>query len=179
MSNSLTEKFRKRLELSERLAKLIPEIMLVQEEITELDKEITPQLIAMNNMVKILSGSDPVPITRSIDIGNTPLHRQTAIKHPDYPRAIASTKKRESKLSVLEPPVIELITSAGRPMKTAELHAGIVKLGINVGGQNPISNLSAHLSHSERIVSTANGWDVRQPDLANPGTKNLGGNSQH
>lgn len=165
-----TEQAEKRRELVEELETLMgvltpafARIQAVQEAISDIDRTFAAKLDAMNDAVKFfMTATDPNTVTTR--------PRENLVIHKVYkPLPIingAPTKKRISKLSLIEPHVIRLIEEAGRPLKTAELFEGVAGSGVDVGGLNPANNLSAHLSHSDRVHSTPDGWVITQPDLS-------------
>lgn len=59
--------------------------------------------------------------------------------------------------------VAKVISDLGRPVKTRELLAIMSQRGFEVGGQDPVSTLSARLSRSQHIVNDrALGWMTKE-----------------
>lgn len=89
------------------------------------------------------------------------------------PRASVGAPGR---ISETEHVATEIIRERGRPVSTRELLVELEKRGIEVGGKDPFSTLSARLSRAPTLVGTRGiGWslksEARQKDEA-AGTPN-------
>ena len=60
---------------------------------------------------------------------------------------------------------IELLNRKRHPMRTRELLAELTALGIQIGGAEPVNNLSGILSRAERLKSSrTQGWSLVEWD---------------
>ncbi len=56
------------------------------------------------------------------------------------------------------------ILAAEGPLHRREIYERLVRLGVQIGGQNPISNVSAHLSLDPRFENVGAGvWQLTEP----------------
>ena len=56
------------------------------------------------------------------------------------------------------------ILAAEGPLHRREIYERLVRLGVQIGGQDPINNLSAHLSLDSRFENVGVGiWQLREP----------------
>lgn len=67
------------------------------------------------------------------------------------------------KLSVTEDAVISVLEEAGSPLHTRELLDKLLARGVEVGGKDPASTLSARLSRSSKLLNNRlKGWWIRE-----------------
>jgi hypothetical protein len=76
---------------------------------------------------------------------------------------------------------IEIIKSSGRRQHTRFLVAELAKKGLNVGGANPVTNLSGALSRSEDLISNRlEGWGLKDwPNGTGPNEAGLVDYNEH
>lgn len=95
---------------------------------------------------------------------------RSAIDAGEVTRAIRNehatmySKPRESggALAATELAAVEILTRVGRPIPTRELHDLLTEFGIEIGGQDPISTLSARLSRAPKLLNIrSKGWWIR------------------
>ena len=56
------------------------------------------------------------------------------------------------------------ILAAEGPLHRQEIYESLVKLGVQIGGQDPINNLGAHLSLDSRFENVGVGvWQLTEP----------------
>ena len=56
------------------------------------------------------------------------------------------------------------VLSAERPMHRRDIHDRVVEMGVRVRGQDPVNNVTAHMSHDPRFHSVGGGmWDLVDP----------------
>ena len=56
------------------------------------------------------------------------------------------------------------VLSAERPLHRRDIHDRVVEMGVNVRGQDPVSNVTAHMSADPRFHSVGGGmWDFVDP----------------
>ena len=56
------------------------------------------------------------------------------------------------------------VLSAERPLHRRDIHDRVVEMGVNVRGRDPVSNVTAHMSHDPRFHSVGGGmWDFVDP----------------
>src|SRR5437016_2223851 len=73
--------------------------------------------------------------------------------------------------------VIAILRERGQPVQTKELLAALGARGIEIAGQNPVSNLSGYLSRSPELMpDRAVGWSLRE--WPEPKIETAGGKSQ-
>ncbi len=59
--------------------------------------------------------------------------------------------------------IAEILTAEG-PLHRREIYDRLVRMGVQIGGQRPINNVSAHLSLDARFESVGNGkWRLSEP----------------
>ena len=107
----------------------------------------------------------------------TELNSSPQLKAPVRPAKITKGEK-------LVGYCIEIITAREGPVRTRELVAELTKRGIDIGGTNPVTNLSGALSKSPHLINDrVNGWSLaeweetvaiedRYPDLDEPDHQN-------
>lgn len=76
----------------------------------------------------------------------------------------APMKRGRGRLHETETAAVEVIHAAGRPVPTPEMLIELAKRGVEVGGKDPSSTLSARLSRAESIENVRPyGWRLREP----------------
>lgn len=75
------------------------------------------------------------------------------------------TTKRQ-RTGKLQPLIVGVLRDADRPLKTKEIYDQLKLRGTEVGGNNPLNNLSANMSHYKaHFVNTPEGWTLRQETI--------------
>ena len=65
------------------------------------------------------------------------------------------------------------LAQEGKPMHRKDLYDHLQQLGIRVNGQNPVGNMTAHMSQDDRFESVGDGrWGLRQ--WTHPAKRNEG-----
>ena len=74
-------------------------------------------------------------------------------------------------LAETEAAVVAILTATGHPMPTRDLQPALAERGIEIGGKDPISTLSARLSRAPQLVNIRQrGWWIKErADDADPG----------
>ncbi|MBR8069943.1 hypothetical protein ACV22V_21485 [Burkholderia sp. AW33-5] len=92
-----------------------------------------------------------------------PVHIEHAPSNP-YRRRVGPTEEVEAPTGDrrrLVPAVLQLLEAHRGPIKTRDILDYLKMSGIEVGGKNEMNNLSAHLSSTEMVESTPEGWVLR------------------
>jgi len=80
---------------------------------------------------------------------------------------------RGSALADTERAAVAAIQNAGKALKTPELLAALQEAGIEVGGKDPLSTLSARLSRAESLENIRpHGWRLRRTNHSSPWGEN-------
>ena len=95
---------------------------------------------------------------------------------PSQTKAAGTIKERPQQsrggaLAETEKVAVEAIRKAGRPMHTQELLTALLDAGIEVGGKDPASTLSARLSRAPSLENARpHGWRIKSSPLPEAAT---------
>ena len=78
-----------------------------------------------------------------------------------YFRELMETEQPSSSPQIIKDNVYNRLTHVGRPVHRKDLFEYLQQLGIKVNGQNPVGNMTAHMSQDDRFESVGDGrWGL-------------------
>ena len=85
-------------------------------------------------------------------------HLKGAFEH--MKSVLADAPQKTTSVEICEA-VHEILSEVGRPVHRAALFRSLKEQGIHVNGQNPVGNMTAHMSHDSRFESVGEGnWGL-------------------
>lgn len=146
--------------LLQKRAAIVSQIALLNEELGAIDAELFSRVervaVAFEGDDRTSDAHRPsVAASSAAAATATAIHSLWSAPRPSIVR------KRVHKL---EPHIAAVLAEA--PLSRNHLFDALVARGVAVGGKNPKSNLSAHLSHSPMFVRDSTGrWALKQKEL--------------
>ena len=168
MAEPISEILAQRAAKSEEVQRLFQQFHQAYSELMTLDRVINPRLAILTDALYGISAPTPniQPLMVEVVKDNT-LKAETGyygLTRNDATFSQGITPVYGSKRSGLEIIVMKILREEGKPLDTTELHKRVAATGFQVGGQNPRSNMGAHLSHSKIIRNGPRGWEIVRKD---------------
>lgn len=181
-TEKLTAMLERRVKLVQERAEVAKVLASIDCQLQALDAQLFPRVAAVAAAVDGTGGAiqqntpEAPKFPRAADLLNALLPRAEFFAAPNAappsPAGVAITKQRLEVMAAkhrqarrernqLQGPIVAVLTEAGRPLDRNEIYSALEAKGVQIGGQDPKANLSAHLSY---MASSARSPIARSED---------------